>query len=527
MKIRILIGLIVMASLLTACVYPLEPRPEDGPQLGLVVEFPEKMGTKAEVGPMYGSDAENSLHSLKVWVFRSDNHEKVTAREIAEEDFPVGERTRRYSFPVPLEFAEYVREGGKVDVFVLANENSLGMKRLVDAEWVDLNLNEDSSWDDLRGATFGDDAEGEVTPYRGFGLDYPVKEVIEQYGLPFSGVGLNLDVQGEAPDLRVNAIQIKRMVSRIRFIFCKTTVPQGGVDKSVAIQDVFLNAYKIPYRTYLFADQKTGIYIPEGSDYPDYIPTGYAFPWPAGKELVENVAPENYLYVNQSPSDYEQLLNNAVINGELSDMGYVYLRESDIPLSGRINYTVDGELKSRDFQMSAKGDFARNHTWTVYGYFVSGRFLQLSLRVLPWDYNKYSLDFKADALWVDSPFWVDPKTAADYIETSNKHYDVKLYGNSPVKGHITILSPVNGTLFIRPIGDTPYFDVYPEQAAIDATNNGGRIDITISRKDSESMPEDWEVGRKAITLSFSVKTIDGREIDANSEGVDQIFSFIL
>ena len=36
--------------------------------------------------------------------------------------------------------------------------------------------------------------------------------------------------------------------------------------------------------------------------------------------------------------------------------------------------------------------FARNHTWTVYGYFISNRTLQLAVTALPWDKNNYTIE---------------------------------------------------------------------------------------------------------------------------------------
>jgi hypothetical protein len=92
--------------------------------------------------------------------------------------------------------------------------------------------------------------------------------------------------------------------------------------------------------------------------------------------------PTVYLYINQESQDYENLINNA----ELTKVGPFYLRESDKRLEGKIYYIIGDDAKEADFQMSAAGDFLRNHTWIVYAYHVGGGFLQLNtLYVKDWN----------------------------------------------------------------------------------------------------------------------------------------------
>ena len=59
-----------------------------------------------------------------------------------------------------------------------------------------------------------------------------------------------------------------------------------------------------------------------------------------------------------------------------------YLRESDKKLKGKIYYTIgnggEGWPKSTEFEMVAEGDFTRNHTWIVYGYFTGKETLTIS-----------------------------------------------------------------------------------------------------------------------------------------------------
>ena len=172
--------------------------------------------------------------------------------------------------------------------------------------------------------------------------------------------------------------------------------------------------------------------------------------------------------------------------------------------------------------MISTGDFARNHTWTVFGYFLSGRNLQLALNVLPWDYNSFYVDFSEEAVNVSSKFVVDEKSA-ELTQTSKEHFDVRLLPGVAARGHLYITTPVGGKLMIRPVGDASAFQVVPDVAYIDPTVESGRIDILVRRNPDV----DDDLTGSYITLSFSVETADGRIIDANTEVVDIIYRFVI
>lgn len=499
MKARILIGLFLVAALLGGCTR--EALPEDS-DLGIYIEFPGT-ATRAGEPELPASAEENAIHSLIVWVFRSDTHAKVAARALTADDIPVGGGVRRYSLPVSREFANSKPD---VDIFVLANAASIGAQA----------LNVDTDWNTLNTKYFADNAPA---PYNGFGIANPVNSVDPSLGLPMSGCAKNQAIQGEEPSLRVPTIQIGRMVSRLRFVFCKTRT-EGEESEAVSIQQITLKAYQIPKRELLFTTGTTGVYMYEPNIKDNYLESAYILPGPA--TIAANDTPENLIYVNQDPQTYDQMLTDAVNAGTLTDLGYTYLRESDLRLVGTIKYTVGGKQRERDFNMAVAGDFARNHTWTVFGYFLSGRNLQLSLKVMPWDYNIFDVDFSEESVSVSSKFTVDENTV-DLIETSKDHFDAHLIPGSPAKGHLHITTPRGGNLMIQSLGDAYAFQVEPDIATIDPTVNSGRIDILIRRN-----PDlDEDLTGKYITLSFSVEAAGGRVIDANTEAVDQVYRFIL
>jgi len=504
---RVLIFLLLLAGALTSCeritaqVDALYPGAADEPTLGVAIDFPRSMeDTKGEVGELPASDEENALHSVSLWVFRSDDHTPVAKRVLTEDEFPVGGGVRRYSLPVSKDFANQMPP---VDVFVLANAQAIGA-----------SLGMDATWDQLNDAFF---ADTQTAPYYGFGVAHPVHAVDGSLGLPMSVVGKNMPIIGEAPVLRVETVKLQRAVSRLRYVFCKTKTVDD--ESEVSIQNIILNGAQIPVKEYVFATGKTGIVLDQPDVEDNYVTEAYITPGPA--TLAENANPEELIYINQDPITYRRLLDEAVAAGRLTDLGHTYFRESDRRLVGRIDYTVNGHQRSKEFNMTSPGDFARNHTWTLFGYFLSGRNLQLAVSVLPWDYNYYYIDFSEESITVLSEFTVDAGTV-ELIETSKEHYDAHLLPGQAAKGHLYITTPVGGRLMIRPVGDASAFKVTPDMALIDPNTHSGRIDIEIRRNPDR----DEDLTGSYITLSFSVE-IGERVIDANTEVIDEVYRFIL
>ena len=506
--INLISALFLAAGLLSGCREPVSP-PEPEVFLGITVDFPGPTAVRSDVGPLPATDDENALHSLLVWVFRSDDHTLVSEPlSLTGEDMPVGGGVRRYALPVNRAF---VSERPNVDIFVLANGESIGS-----------TLSTDSDWQTLNDAFFGD---SQTAPYYGFGLDHPVHAVSPTLGLPISGCGKDLPVEGEDPVFSVQTIQLSRAVSRIRFVFCKTPTDLEGGETAdeVTIQNITLEGGLIPLKEYVFTASESGVVIdPELEMLENYRPERFVMDGPS--TIAENESPRDLVYSHQDAVSYEALINDAVSDGKLTDLGYTYFRESDRSLRGYITYTInDGAPVTREFVMNRDGDFARNHTWTVYGYFVSGRSLQLDLQVLPWDYNTFQVDFETSGLSITEKLSVDVSTA-EVVPSRNSQfdYDVRLLPNKAALCRLAVVSPVGGTLMIRPVGNASAFSLSKETAEIHADVNNGIITFTVDRGD-ESDPSQLQY----ISLSFYVETLDGRVIDANSEAINDKYRFIL
>ena len=457
----------------------------DEPTLGIYIETPGDPFTKADVGDVPGSTAENAVHDIFVWIFLSDTHELMETLDLTGSQLPSPGRVRRYDIAVSRDFA---REKPSVDVFAIANRESIGC-----------NLDQNSTWDEISEAVF-------TNPY--FGVAQPTTSVDPAKGLPMTGVRHNLEVQGDEPILSVETVTLVRAVSKLRYVFCK--MANENEQDDIRITGVTLNGGRIPVSEYLFLSSPTQKYniVTTGDDIVDYeqqpIVTG-ALP-----SLAANETPERMVYAGQDAAAYESMLNDAIAAGTLTDGGVTYLRESDKLLTGRVDYEINGVSSSKSFAMAARGDFVRNHNWTLYGYFLSGRNLQLTTRVLPWDYGKWTVNFAEDV--VNASQWNVDHNTVEVVPMPDNQYYCYLRPGTTARCSFYITTPVMGKLMIRVIGDSYAFDVTPRIADINPDIEGGRIDIGISRNQSVT----GDLTGKYITLSFTVEH-GGREIDADSE----------
>ena len=510
MKGILRIWLLLPVVLLTACNLIYDTPGEGCGMLHVAIDFPDNsFASKADVGEVPASTEENAIYDLAIWVFNHDTREAVTAPLITDSELPSAGGVRKYAFPVDRSF---LLTKPKVDVFVLVNRSA-----------INTTVNENSSWEDLYGAIFG--GSDFFSPQK------PIQGVSRVRGLPMSGVGLDLTVSGEEPSLSVPGISVGRAVSKLRYVFSQMYT-ENNTEEEYSIRKVVLHGGQIPQEEYVFSPGGCRI-VPS-----NYVSEAMTTEWPSGAALATCDAPEIYSYAGQDGPSYEALITDGILRRQLTDCGTYYLRESDKALSGTVYYTIvhkgqDGaadvvEEKTRPFSMAAPGDFARNHTWTVYGYFISNRTLQMAVSVLPWDRNNYTIEFSTSSLQVTQKFTVADGSATIVPVAGQKdHFNVFLDANKPARGYLYITTPQGGKLEIIPEGsvaDLEAFDVSPEQATINPSVNSGRIDITIDRNRSCT----GDPSGKTITLSFKAYTPDGdREIAGSSECVDQIYHFYL
>ena len=358
----------LLMVLLTAC-----SSSEDGgdgvakqPTLTIYVYSPERPAVpnrhaplrRAETGNVETVGDESTIHSLQIWVYESEN--KALVGYLDTEDVTtlnMGEGAT-YQLPVSDDFAKNKPD---VDVYVMANVTNANCG---------VETDKDTERDELM-------TEAKIVKSK-FGLS-PLTTEVPTDGLPMAGKLTTQPVVGDAPALRVGSLNavstvpLTRAVSKLRFVFAKTT----GQPK-VSITSITMNAGMIPDEEYLFTTPQSMTYNANAGE---LLLTDI-------DDIAETADPTDYIYFNQDAQEYENLINGA----NLTVNGPIYLRESDKQLAGTITYTIDGgEPQSVGFQMQQAGDFLRNHTWIVYAYYAgSGKLQVQTVYVKDWSTKEIS-----------------------------------------------------------------------------------------------------------------------------------------
>ena len=331
--------------------------------------------TRADVGdvdPIDNTINEGTIKSLQLWVYESETGNYVgyfSTKDVAA--LNEGQGTT-YQIPVKDEFAA---AKPSVNVYVLANvtHDNCGVGTL-DKNTFRADL--------LEGAKITGGLSGH------FGLEQNTR-TIPTDGLPFAGKLTAQPVVGDAPTLRVgtlsavSTVQLTRAVSKLRFVFAKTTG-----EAKVSITSIKINDEMIPEVEYLF-DKPESVTISYNTEAKELLSTTIS-------DIAQTADPTQFIYTNQTAQAYENLINGAASKAtpEVTVEGPIYLRESDKQLRGTITYTIgEGtpEPQTVNFAMQQAGDFSRNHTWIVYAYYAGSGNLQVqSLYVKDWSTKEFN-----------------------------------------------------------------------------------------------------------------------------------------
>lgn len=346
--------LLLLAVLLSACHSSDEDSPDQDCYLDIHVYAPDRpIVTRGDVGEVPPSNVEEKkVHSLQIWVFKSNGGSEVGYLDVkpgSEADPTYLNQTgqQTYRMKVTKEFADHPEA---VDVYVVANAESCGF-----------TFGEDTKRSDLDNAQIGENS---------FGTSERVSTVGNK-GLPMSAVEKNQPIYGAFPSLRIGkenemtTLKLTRAVSKLRFVLCRKD-DENSTKKLVKINSIKLNEKQIPDNTWLIAR--------EVSDYSQRTHSAIDYGEVKKTDIPSVDDPLIYAYETQTAQEYEDLINDAVSKGHLWQLGLTYLRESDLQLKGKINYTYkDGETEKTvdtEFSMATPGDFLRNHSWIIYIFYM-------------------------------------------------------------------------------------------------------------------------------------------------------------
>lgn len=367
----------LMLFLLAGCASSLTEEvelPKEKPVLKIYLFAPSSpIITRGNEGDVRASEEEKRISTLDVWVFEhNDAHTPVGYIHLTNQTF---EGQKEITMEISDDFA-VKNPRPYVDIYVAANVTSSNCG---------VTLTRDMTPAQLEDVGIGEGYFGVISKVSSVPID----------GLPMSGISdkeKGMPVTGEAPVLSAKAdnIILVRAVSKIRFILSKSTSnPPEITDLSIS-----LDQGVIPTKEYIFLKGPypgANCYVSTGS----YKEEATLVTGINGSDIASCASPAKYLFGEETGQAYEsridaglteQTVEGVTKPAELSEVGRFYLRESDQKLKGKISYRLGGSLKTAVFEMSSVGDFTRNHTWIVYGYFLgNGNLVLNAVDVKDWD----------------------------------------------------------------------------------------------------------------------------------------------
>lgn len=337
-----------------------EPEVSKGPFLEIHVYSPELPHvSRADIGETAALEEESRVNNLSIWVF-----ENLTGKFVGFLS-PTSIKTNDNTYRITVS-ETFARTKPAVDIYVVANvaESNTGLR-----------LDKNTTRAELEAALIKHDTNADW-----FGLTAPQSEV-PTAGLPMSGVLKGAVVDGIAPIVYVQTnVKVARAVSKVRFVFCNSSTAD---DQKLRITNITIDSGMIPTEEYLFLDEPYN-----GRNY--NIGSGFE---PATAlvntdvEVKSYSTPTDYVHVNQTGAEYERLINTGIVDEKLTEVGRFYLRETNQKIMGTLKYKIgDSDTKlPAQFMMADAGDFSRNHTWIVYGYFAGkDNFKVFSVEVGSW-----------------------------------------------------------------------------------------------------------------------------------------------
>lgn len=331
--------------------------------------------------------AESDIHSIKVWVFKSETG--ASANPIAyKEDTPsaVDGKPVNGNYTLNLRFLRKINgeELKNIDLYILANSESTNMadklkgKNLRSITRADLQK---VIFDDPFGITAEGKAQTTVVP--------------TGKGLPISRAITNIEIAKHVADTEIEAkdkgisIPLVRAVSKLHFYFARKT-GEDAMTENVKVTRIEIDENIFPTASYVFPDEedyatadanKAATSNKYGT--PSYVPTLLKLD---GVENAQIKAVADPLAYQRGSSETAQAYMDRM-NKDIGGHNLSYLRETNKPITGKIYYQLaeGGSVKSQGFTIPSSGNAIRNRELVVYGYFLQGGALCLDWQVMPWN----------------------------------------------------------------------------------------------------------------------------------------------
>lgn len=401
-RLGMAIAALLMLSTMASCSDQDSQAPATGDEAYLNLSFSTASNTtsRASRAGNIGKDdetqanpnTESDIHSIKVWVFKSETKGEAKPIAYKEDNTPtaVGGGTANGNYTLNLRFLRKINgeELKNIDLYILANSESTNMAEKLKGK--DLRS---ITRADLQGVTF-DNPFGITSEGKAQTTAVPTGK-----GLPISRAITNIEIADHVADTEIEAkskgisIPLVRAVSKLHFYFARKA-GNDAMTENVKVTRIEIDGNTFPTESYVFPDEEpyatadankaatSGKY---GT--PSYVPT------PLKLDGVENAkikaVADPLTYKRDEKTETAQTYMDRM-NKEIGGHNLSYLRETNKPITGKIYYQLaeGGSVKSQGFTIPSSGNAIRNRELVVYGYFLQGGALCLDWQVMPW--NKVS-----------------------------------------------------------------------------------------------------------------------------------------
>lgn len=401
-RLGMAIAALLMLSTMASCSDQDSQAPATGDEAYLNLSFSTASATTSRAGgaedigkndeTQANPTSESDIHSIKVWVFKSETGPSANPIAYKEDNTPtaVGGGTANGTYTLNLRFLRKINgeELKNIDLYILANSESTNMAdKLKGKDFRSITRA------DLQGVTF-DDPFGITAEGKAQTTAVPTGK-----GLPISRAITNIAIADHVADTEAGAkskgisIPLVRAVSKLHFYFARKA-GDDAMTGNVKVTGIEIDGNTFPTESYVFPDEedyatananKAATSNKYGT--PSYVPT------PLKLDGVENAkikaVADPLTYKRDEKTETAQTYMDRM-NTEIGGHNLSYLRETNKPIKGKIYYQLaeGGSEEYREFTIPSSGNAIRNRELVVYGYFLQGGVLCLDWQVMPW--NKVS-----------------------------------------------------------------------------------------------------------------------------------------
>lgn len=393
-RLGMAIAALLMLSTMASCSDQDSQAPATGDEAYLNLSFSTASNTtsRASRAGDIGKDdetqanpnAESDIHSIKVWVFKSETG--PSANPIAyKEDTPTAAdgSTVNSQYTLNLRFLRKINgeELKKIDLYILANSESTNMADKLGKDFRSITRA------DLQRVTF-DNPFGITTDGKA-----QTTEVPKGKGLPISRAITNIEIADHVADTEIEAkdkgisIPLVRAVSKLHFYFARKNTAEA-MTENVKVTRIEIDESTFPTESYVFPDEEDytkadANRAATSNKYgtPTYVDTKLTLDGVENAKIKAVADPETY---KRGPSETAQAYMNRM--KEIGEHDLCYLSETNKPIKGTIYYQLaEGDfVRSKEFTIPSE-DAIRNRELVVYGYFLQGGALCLDWQVMPWN----------------------------------------------------------------------------------------------------------------------------------------------